>query len=160
MRYDRRLPRVLHVLLHMKDAEQPMTSSEIGQFLHTDGSFVRRTMAGLRERGWVSSSRGKGGGWTLTAELEDISLLALYDALGSPPLFALATSEDTPRCLLERAANTAVDRALAAAEEIFRAELAAVAVADLAEDFEERLQELGLSQPVPLAMFDGDGGEQ
>ena len=46
----------------MKDAKQPMTSSEIGEFLHTDGSFVRRTIAGLRERGWVSSSRG----WTLT----------------------------------------------------------------------------------------------
>ena len=112
LRYDRRLPRVLHVLLHMQDAEQPMTSAQIGQYLQTNSSFVRRTMAGLRERGWVSSSRGQGGGWTLTTALEEISLLDLYDALGSPSLFAIATSEDTPTCLLERAANTAVDSAL------------------------------------------------
>ena len=148
MRYDRRLPRVLHVLLHMQDAEQPMTSAQIGQYLQTNSSFVRRTMAGLRERGWVSSSRGQGGGWTLTTALEEISLLDLYDALGSPSLFAIATSEDTPTCLLERAANTAVDSALAAAEETFRAALEAVTVADLAADFEERLRELGLTSPM------------
>ena len=156
MRYDRRLPRVLHVLLHMQDAEQPMTSAQIGQFLHTNSSFVRRTMAGLRECGWVTSSRGQGGGWTLATSLDEISLLELYDALGSPSLFAIATSEDTPRCLLEQAANSAVDRALAAAEETFRAALSEVAVADLAADFEVKLQELGLTSPVSLALFDED----
>jgi DNA-binding IscR family transcriptional regulator len=84
----------------------------------------------------------------LTTALEEISLLDLYDALGSPSLFAIATSEDTPTCLLERAANTAVDSALAAAEETFRATLEAVTVADLAADFEERLRELGLTSPM------------
>lgn len=117
--------------------------------LNTDPAWVRRTMAGLRERGWVASSRGQGGGWRLRVPLEDIALLDLYEALGSPGLFALAPSEDAPRCLMEQAANAAVDRALAAADEAFRASLDGVSVADLAVDFEQRLAASGRPAWVP-----------
>ncbi len=143
MRTDRRLPRVLHVLLHMKDMDGPATSAQIGRMLNTDAAFVRRTMAGLRERGWVSSTRGQGGGWRLTASLEDISLLELYEALGSPTLFAVGRSEDDPHCLLEQAANAALDEALRSAEATFRASLTGVTVADLAADYEVRLKVTG-----------------
>jgi DNA-binding IscR family transcriptional regulator len=149
MRYDSRLPRVLHVLLHLRGMDRPATSALIGQMLHTDAAFVRRTMAGLRDRGWVSAARGHGGGWELATPLSEISLLDLYEALGSPPLFALGQAEDAPRCLMERAANSAVDRALSAAEATFRASLAGVTVADLATDFEARLRESGHPAWVP-----------
>lgn len=121
---------------------EPATSEQIGQMFGTGGSFVRRTMAGLRERGWVRSTRGQGGGWTLEVSLSEISLLELYDALGSPPLFAVATSEDTPTCLMEQAANQAVEEALAIAEAAFREQLRGVRVSDLATDFEARKSSL------------------
>lgn len=149
MRYDRRLPRVLHVLLHLEGMEEPATSKVLGMMLNTDPAFVRRTMAGLRDRGWVSSSRGQGGGWRLEVPLSSITLLALYEALGSPPLFALATSEDAPRCLMEQAANAAVDQALVAAEATFRRSIEGVTVADLADDFAVRLEKSGYPAWVP-----------
>ncbi|MBX2798640.1 MAG: Rrf2 family transcriptional regulator [Myxococcales bacterium] len=151
MRYDRRLPRVLHVLLHLQGMDSPATSKLIGTMLNTDAAFVRRTMAGLRERGWVTSSRGHGGGWSLAVDLAEISLLDLYEALGSPGLFALGQSEDAPRCLMEQSANAAVDQALSSAEASFRASLAGVTVADLATDFEARLKASGREAWVPPA---------
>lgn len=157
VRYDRRLPRVLHVLLHLKDMDRPATSKLIGVMLNTDPTFVRRTMAGLRDRGWVTSSRGQGGGWRLAAPLSEITLLDLYEALGSPRLFALAQSEDTPRCLMEQAANAAVDEALAAAEATFRRRLEGVTVADLADDFGQRLEASGHPAWIPPAELDGAG---
>ena len=149
MRYDRRLPRVLHVLLHLDGMEEPITSAVIATMLNTDPGFVRRTMAGLRDRGWVTSSRGQGGGWRLVVPLESMTLLELYEALGSPELFALSGSEDAPQCLMERAANAAVDRALLAAEATFREQLAGVTVADLADDFAVRLEASGYAAWVP-----------
>lgn len=154
MRYDRRLPRVLHVLLHLEGMDGPATSELIGTMLNTDAAFVRRTMAGLRDRGWVTSSRGRGGGWRLAVPLSEISLLELYEALGSPGLFALAQSEDAPRCLMEQAANAAVDRALLAAESEFRRSLENVTVAHLAQDFGTRLQASGQPAWVPSAALD------
>ena len=143
MRYDRRLSRTLHVLLHLKDARQPITSAQLGEMLGTHAAFVRQTMAGLRERGWVSSTRGQGGGWRLVTPLAKISLLELYEALGSPSLFAVKESEDAPQCLMEQAANAAVGRALSAAEVTFRESLASTTVADLAQDFQGRLTAAG-----------------
>lgn len=143
MRYDRRLPRVLHALLHLQQHEGPLTSELLGNMLGANPAFVRRTMAGLRERGWVSATRGQGGGWRLEVPLQSITLLELYEALGSPNLFALAPAGEGSSCLFEQAANVAVDRALSAAEDTFRTSLASITVADLAEDFEERLAAAG-----------------
>jgi len=131
MRTDSRLPRVLHVLLHLDQTEEPVTSEQIGKMLNTNPSLVRRTMAGLREAGFVGASKGHGGGWMLARGLEEITLADVYTALGSPQLFALGRSDDAPSCLLEQAANQATSAALEAARELFQAELRKVTVADL-----------------------------
>jgi len=139
MRYDSRLPRVLHVLLHLEQMDKPATSVILAQMLQTNSSMVRRTMGGLREAGYVTSTRGHGGGWTLARPLADITLLDLYEALDSPELFALGEARDMPACLMERAANDAISSALEAARVIFLDRLAKTTVADLAADFEDRL---------------------
>lgn len=139
---DSRLPRVLHALLHLDQMKAPATSDVIGQMLGTNPSVVRRTMAGLRKAGLVSSTKGHGGGWLLAKSLSDITLGDVYDALGAPPLFALGPAVDAPSCLMEQAANAATARALDCAAKTFSQELAAITVADLAEDFEGRLAKL------------------
>ncbi len=138
MRHDSRLPRVLHVLLHLEGMSEPATSEMLGRMLNTNGVVVRRTMAGLRDNGYVRSTKGHGGGWTLCRPLAEISLLELYEALGSPSLLALGRATDAPECLLERAANKAVDEAFREAERVFRASLANVTVAQVVADFDER----------------------
>ena len=131
---DNRLPRVLHVLLHLDEIAAPVTSGMIGQMLGMNPSLVRRTMAGLRDAGMVASTKGHGGGWFLAKPLGDISLTDVYDALGTPTLFALGPSDDTPDCLLERAANAAVAEALTASKAVFESRMAGVTVADLCRE--------------------------
>jgi Rrf2 family protein len=131
MRTDSRLPRVLHALLHMAKMDRPATSEEIAVMLGTNATVVRRTLAGLREAGLLTSAKGHGGGWSLSRPLSEISLLELYGALGSPELFAIAPDEDQPTCLLARAANTATNDALHAARQVFLDRLAALTVAEI-----------------------------
>lgn len=131
---DNRLPRVLHVLLHLEEIDAPVTSDMIGQMLGMNPSLVRRTMAGLRKAGMVGSTKGHGGGWFLAKPLDKISLADVYDALGTPTLFALGPSGDTPDCLLERAANAAVADALDASRAVFEAKISGITVADLCRE--------------------------
>ncbi|WFE91961.1 Rrf2 family transcriptional regulator [Roseibium porphyridii] len=140
MRTDSRLPRVLHVLLHLEQTEEPVTSEAISRMLNTNPSLVRRTMAGLREAGFVNSTKGHGGGWELTKSLEKITLADVYAALGSPQLFAVGQSNDAPTCLLERSANEATSKALHAAKEAFQQQLGSVAVADLVRPHAEKIR--------------------
>ncbi len=128
---DSRLPRVLHVLLHLDQIDEPATSDQIGEMLATNPSLIRRMMAGLRQAGFVGSTKGHGGGWFLAKPLNEISLFEVYEALGAPQLFAVGLSADAPACLLEQAANAATRSALAAAKTAFKAELAQTMVADL-----------------------------
>ncbi|MGL1921499.1 MAG: Rrf2 family transcriptional regulator [Hyphomicrobiales bacterium] len=131
MRLDNRLPRVLHALLHIEQAEHAITSTTMGKMLNMEASQVRRTMAGLRRVGIVGSNKGHGGGWYLIKPLDEISLSQVYQALGSPTLFALGQTVDSRGCMLERAANQATQKALLAAQEVFDAQLQNVSVADL-----------------------------
>jgi DNA-binding IscR family transcriptional regulator len=61
MQLDGRLSRMLHVLIHMDRIEGPITSAQAAQMLHTNPVVVRRTMAGLREAGFVRSEKGHAG---------------------------------------------------------------------------------------------------
>lgn len=135
---DSRLSRMLHVLIHMDRHQQPATSETIAKMLCTNPVVVRRTMAGLREHGYVRSEKGHGGGWTLARELEQISLLDVYRALGEPTVFAIGEAGDDPKCLVEQAANTALRSALGEAEALLMKRLAEVTLADLARDFDHR----------------------
>lgn len=141
MRTDNRLPRVLHVLLHLESSKDPITSDQIGQMLGMNPSLVRRTMAGLREAGFLGSTKGHGGGWYLARPLKEITLAQVYDALGQPRLFAIGQSDDTPSCLLERAANEATKSALAAAQKVFTSTLEQTSVADIVDDVRDQIEE-------------------
>jgi len=137
---DNRLSRMLHVLIHMDQREHPLTSDEIGKILSTNPVVVRRTMAGLRDKGYVTSEKGHGGGWKLARSLDQLTLLDVYVALGSPPVFALGLADDHPRCLVEQAVNDGLNEALGKARELLLDRFGKMALADLAADFHKRLE--------------------
>lgn len=138
MRNDTRLSRMLHVLIHMERHERNATSDVIARMLGTNAVVVRRTMAGLREQGYVRSEKGHGGGWTLTRKLADITLLDIHHALGNPPVFAIGAADARPDCLVEQAVNAALAEALQAAEALLLARFGSVTLADIAADFDQR----------------------
>jgi DNA-binding IscR family transcriptional regulator len=138
MRRDSKLSSILHLLMHMAHSGAPLTSEQLAGFLHTNPVLVRRTLAGLRERGYVASGKGHGGGWVLSADLREITLRDIYEAVGSPAVFAMGNRIDDPTCLVERAVNDSLADAFADAEALLIARLTDVTLAELSERFNQQ----------------------
>ncbi|WP_313440998.1 Rrf2 family transcriptional regulator [Novosphingobium sp.] len=143
MRNDSRLSRMLHVLLHMAGHDGPMTSEAIARMLGTNPVVVRRTMAGLRDAGYVRSEKGHGGGWVIARDLQSVSLLDVHRAVGGPRVFAIGNENSHPDCAVEKAVNAALEDALRDAERLLIARLGAVSLAELAKGFEEHCSPIG-----------------
>ena len=138
MRRDSRLSSVLHALLHMAEHGQPMTSEQLADCLSTNPVVVRRTMAGLRDAGFVRAERGHHGGWSIAADLHAITLRDIYQALGEPSLFVIGAGPENSQCLVEQAVYGAIGGALIDAEAIVMKHFERVTLAQLAADFHRR----------------------
>lgn len=130
MKPNSRLSVALHVLLHMAQRQDPMTSEEMAACAGTNPVVIRRTFAGLREAGIVASTKGHGGGWRLGRRLSDVSLAQVQDALGEP-VIALGKAEEMPGCAIEKAVNAALDEAVCEARALLARKLATISLADL-----------------------------
>jgi Rrf2 family protein len=139
MKRDSRLSGALHVLLHMAEHEGPTTSEILAGAMQTNPVVVRRIMAGLRERGFVRSEKGHGGGWTLARDLKEITLRDVYDALGSPALLAVGNRTEAPGCLVEQAVNAALADSFQEVEAILLARFGDITLEMLRADFHARL---------------------
>jgi Rrf2 family protein len=135
MRQDSRLSRMLHVLIHMGRHDGAMTSEMIAQMLDANPVVIRRTMAGLRDEGYVSSVKGHGGGWTLARPLEELTLLDIYRAVGEPSIFAVGPAFDMPGCPIEQAVNGTLKDVFNEAEQLLHKRFADVTLADIANAF-------------------------
>ncbi len=138
MKLDSRLSSILHLLLHMAQSDRPMTSESLAACLQGSPVVVRRTLAGLRDAGFVSSEKGHGGGWVLACSLETVTLRDVYDAVGAPTVFALGHRSESPECLVEQAVNSALSGALQEAQTLLVERLGRVTLSDLAADFKRR----------------------
>lgn len=134
MPVDNRLSRMLHVLIHMDQIGAPVTSETIGRMLDTNPVVARRTMAGLRAAGYLTSVKGHGGGWTLARPLDEVTLRDIHRALGSPRVFAIGLSDDDPDCLVERAVNAALEEAMTEAEQRLLERFGEVTLGSLSRD--------------------------
>jgi DNA-binding IscR family transcriptional regulator len=139
VRRDGRLSGVLHLLLHMAQKPEPMTSEVLARSMDTNPVVVRRIMAGLREAGFVQSEKGHGGGWTLACDLAKVTLRDIYEALGSPSLLAIGNRTESPGCLVEAAVNAHLHTSFEAAEHLLLARFGEVTLAMLRDDVHARL---------------------
>lgn len=151
MKRDSRLSGVLHVLLHMAERQEPATSETLARAMGTNPVVIRRTMAGLRELGYVRSEKGHGGGWTLACDLATVTLRDVYDALGSPTLLAIGNRTEAPGCLVEQAVNAALDGAFRDAEALLLSRLGDVTLSMLGADFQRRLAARGKRHTLETA---------
>ena len=132
---------MLHVLLHMGENGEAITSEQMALYMDTNPVVVRRTMSGLREAGIVRSEKGHGGGWTIMRPLSAITMGEVYRALGSTGLIAIGNRNDNPQCLIEKAVNETLGASLREAEALIVARMDAVTLADIADQFRERMSE-------------------
>jgi arsenite methyltransferase len=143
MRRDSRLSGVLHVMLHLAQKGGPVTSEILAQAMATNPVVLRRVMAGLRDRGYVQSEKGHGGGWTLACALEMVTVRDIYTALGSPALLAIGNRMDTPGCVVEEAVNAALGKSFDDAQALLLSRLGEVTLATLSEEVRRRLASRG-----------------
>ena len=153
MNLDSRLSGVLHLLLHLMDGEDAIPSEKLATAMSSNPVVVRRTMAGLRDAGLVSSEKGHGGGWRLSCDPAQTTLLDVYRALGAPRLFAVGNRSDAPTCLVEQAVNRAMDDTFAQAGALVTAQFDTLTLAALASDVKghlgPHLHERGVDRPGP-----------
>ncbi|QEG01569.1 Putative HTH-type transcriptional regulator YwnA [Stieleria maiorica] len=145
MKRDSKLSGVLHILLHMAELDEPVTSSDLAKMMDTNPVVVRRLMAGLREQGYVRSEKGHGGGWTLACDLDEVTLLDIYQAVGSPALLAIGNRTESPGCLVEQSVNAALGKTFDEAEQLLLRRLGEVTLASLSADCHKRLKTKGIS---------------
>lgn len=124
------------MLLHMARQNGSFTSEQIARMLDTNPVVVRRTMAGLREAGYVRSEKGHGGGWAIARDLGEVTLLDVYRAIGSPNIFAIGNIGENTQCAVERVVNAALDDALDRAEMILLEQFGAISLSALSSEFD------------------------
>jgi len=151
MKRDGRLSGILHVLLHMAERQGLQTSDALARAMGTNPVVIRRIMAGLRQKGFVRSEKGHGGGWTIACDFEEVTLRDIYEALGKPEILAMGNRTEAPGCLVEQAVNAALGEAFDAAEAMLLRRFGEVSLAQLSADFHARAESRGGTHDLETA---------
>jgi DNA-binding IscR family transcriptional regulator len=140
MRKDSRLSRILHTLIHLKFLARSATSDELGKMLNTNPVVVRRTMALLKEAGYVTSSKGHSGGWCLAMDLADITLFDIYTIVGESSLFTIGLTDEHHNCPIEMAVNSSLNEVFNEAETLMLRRFKEITIQSLAAQFDEKMK--------------------
>lgn len=130
-----RMTVAVHALAWMALAQRQghamLTSSQVAASVNTNPVIIRRCLGDLRRAGLVHVRHGAGAGWALTRAPDEITLLAVYDAVGPEPPFGLHHTEPNLACPVGKGIRPALSRVYGEVEQAVRRELAVVTVADV-----------------------------
>lgn len=74
------------------------TSQRIATSVNTNPVVIRRCLGELRDAGLVQATRGRAGGWVLTRDAAQITLLDVYLAVGGEEIFAMPAAPPNGEC--------------------------------------------------------------
>ena len=126
----------LHCCTVLSVADAPVPVGRLAEFHDVSSTYLAKQLQALSRAGILRSVQGKAGGYTLTRDASEITVLDVVEAIdGVQPTFVcteirqrgpLATPPEvcTQPC--------AINRAMTAADQAWRAALRAVSIADLA----------------------------
>ena len=133
MKRSSRLSLALHALVHLhKQPDEAITSTTLATCLMTNPVVVRRVLGALREAGIVGSSKGHDGGWRLLRPAGEITLRAVYAAMGESLLIRTESDPGDIQCGIVRSVNSVMGEFIADAEALLAARLERVSLADIA----------------------------
>ena len=118
-----------------------LTSEAIARSVNTNPVVVRRVLADLRRAGLVETRRGVGGGVALARPASRITLRCVWEAIdeGEPQLFTRHPAGPNPKCRLGLVVADYLDDLYGHAEEVLKASLGKVTLAQLRRDLSARL---------------------
>lgn len=116
--------------------------------LRTNPVVIRRSLAGLRKAGIVTSVKGHGGGWSIARPPASVSLREVYAALAEPGELVPEPGLHTDGCQIEAVVNDALDGFHAEAQALLLERLDGFTLADLSADLHRRFRRC--SRPAHL----------
>jgi DNA-binding IscR family transcriptional regulator len=108
-----------------------LSSDEVAASVKTSPVVVRRSVGDLRRAGLVVVRHGAGAGWSLARAPEEITVLDVYEAVESEPLFGLHHTEPNLECPVGRGIRPALGGVYDGAERAVRGELERTSIADV-----------------------------
>jgi Rrf2 family protein len=114
-----------------RDGRAELTSEEVAASVNTNAVVIRRSLGDLRRAGLVQVRHGPGGGWRLARPVEAVTLLDVYDAVETEPLFALHHGEPNLECPVGRGIRPALTNVYGEVEQVLRDRMARTTVADV-----------------------------
>ena len=115
---------------YQRQGHEVATSEQIAGSANTNPVVIRRLLGELREAGLVESRRGAGAGWSLTRDLASMTMLDVYDAIESGPLFALHRASPDEGCVIGHGIQPAMHEIYAGIECTVRTELSKTTLED------------------------------
>jgi Rrf2 family protein len=120
--------------LYQRQGHEIATSEQIATSANTNPVVIRRLLGELRRAGLVESRRGVGAGWSLARDLTSMTLLDVYEAVETGPLFAMHRATPDQKCVVGYGIQPAMQSVYQGIEETLRRELAAVTLEDVLQD--------------------------
>ncbi len=131
----------IHCCVVLSQAEGPVPAPRLAEFHGVSRTYLAKNLQQLSRAGLVRSTEGRVGGYALTRAAEDISVLDVVLAVeGDEPAFRcteIRQNGPLPASAQACRRPCGVARVMYAAEDAWRASLAAVTVADLASTVQE-----------------------
>lgn len=130
-----RLTVAVHVLTWMAlvkgRGRDVVTSDQIADSVNTNPVVIRRSLGELRKAGLVEALHGAGAGWRLLREADAITLLDVYRAVETEPLFALHRAEPNQKCPIGAGIRPALEEVYGGAEAAVHGALGSTSIADV-----------------------------
>jgi Rrf2 family protein len=120
--------------LAQRQGHAVLTSSQVAASVNTNPVIIRRCLGELRRAGLAEVRHGAGAGWRLARAPEEITLLAVHDAVGPEPPFGLHRAEPNLECPVGRGIRPALSQVYGQVDQAMRRELASVSVSDVLRD--------------------------
>jgi Rrf2 family protein len=127
----------LHCCVVLTAAGTPVPVTRLAQYHDVSASYLAKQLQALSKAGIVRSVQGNGGGYVLTRDPAEITVLQVVEAVdGAGPAFVCTEIRQrgplaTPPEACTRACG--IQRVMAAAENAWRTSLSEVTIADLAQ---------------------------
>lgn len=114
----------VHVLVYLAhQGKRPASSAEIAESVNTHPVVLRRLLAAFVRARLVQPRKGAAGGFVLTRNPADVSLLAIYRAVESAPALGQAANPPCRTCPIGGGIDRVVKQICAAAQKALEHQL-------------------------------------